>query len=62
MLAHCEAPLNLKQVFNELLNTGFGEFSVFSFSLKDVFYVAMPIVVYILKIDCIFSQCLYVLL
>ncbi len=31
MLADCEAPLNLKQVFNELLKMGFGEFSVFSF-------------------------------
>ncbi len=31
MLAHCEAPLNLKQVFNELLKTGFGELFVSSF-------------------------------
>ncbi len=37
MLTDCKAPLNLKQVFNELLKTGFGEFSVFYFLWKMYF-------------------------
>lgn len=48
-------PLNLKRVFNELWNLGFGEFIYIFFSFQG--YVTMHIIMHAVKIVCISSKC-----